>query len=153
MRTRIYGAVLIVFVSGLSIGFFVGQYVDRSRMHHLMLRGPEGIEEMITARLVRHLALDGSQTQAVRAKVTVVARQADADFRTQGDMMRARMTNLLAEIRPLLNASQQALLDRMDADDLRPGPPPGEGRGTRPLSLPPQDDRKDEPDRPLMPQH
>ena len=153
MKTRIYGALLIVFMSGLSIGFFVGQYVDRAQMHHLMRGGPVGVEAMITGRLVRHLDLDGAQTQAVRAKVGVVIKQADAEFRRQGDTMRVRMTTLLAEIRPLLNASQQALLDRMDADDLRPGPPPGEGRGGPPSAPPPQDDHKDDPDRPLMPQH
>jgi len=135
MKTKIYGALLLVFVSGLGIGFILGQFFDRTRMHHLMQRGPERVEEMITDRLARHLDLNESQTQAVRAKVGMAVRQADVELRRQGDVMRARMTTLLTEIRPLLNATQLKVLDRMDADDLRPGPPPHEG--TRPPPPPP----------------
>ena len=126
--TMIYGTLIIVFVSGLSLGFFLGQYADRTRMHHLMQRGPERLEEMITSRLTKHLELDKGQTEAVRGKVALVVKQSEAEFRKQGDVMRARMTNLLAEIRPLLSASQQTLLDRMNADDLRPGPPQADHR-------------------------
>jgi uncharacterized protein YneF (UPF0154 family) len=124
MKIKIYGALVIIFVSGLSIGFFLGQYVDRTRMHHLMQRGPERVEEMITDRLVRHLDLDVTQTEAVRNKVGQVVSQAEGELRRQRDVMRGKMAHLLTEIRPLLNASQQQILDRMDADDLRPGPPP-----------------------------
>jgi len=133
----IYATLMIVFVSGLSLGFFLGQYVDRTRMHHLMQRTPDRLEEMITSRLTKHLDLDKGQTQAVREKVGIVVKQSEAEFRKQGDVMRTRMTNLLAEIRPLLNASQQSLLDRMDADDLRPGPPPPPQEGPRPPLPPP----------------
>jgi hypothetical protein len=135
MKMKFYGVFLVIFASGLTIGYFLGQYVDRIRMHHLMQQGSQRIEAMISDRLIHHLDLDTTQAQAVRAKVEVVIVQAESEFRRQGDMMRSRMTNLLAEIRPILTVSQQAILDRMDADDLRPGPPPGEGRGDR--SLPP----------------
>ncbi len=124
MKTKIYGALVIVFVSGLGLGFFLGQYVDRARMHHLMQRGPERVDRMITGRLARHLDLDEAQEREVRAKVAIALKEVELDFRRHGEVMRERMTKLFLEIRPLLNAAQQKILDRMDADDLRPGPPP-----------------------------
>ena len=124
MKTKIYGALLIVFLSGLCAGFFGGQYYDRARVHYMMQRGPEHFEAMLMERLARQLDLDKAQKPEIRAKVVVVVNEMDAEFRQRGDGMRARMMRLLTEIRPLLNAAQQNILDRMDVDDLRPGPPP-----------------------------
>jgi hypothetical protein len=142
MKAKLYGALVTVLLSGLCIGFFLGQYYDRSRMHRLMQRGPGRIEMMITDRLVHHLDLNGAQEQAVRAKVALAVRQADEELRQRGDVMKARMTALLVEIRPILSAPQQDILDRMDVDELRPRPPPPEGgrppprEGQRPLPPP-----------------
>ena len=124
MNTKIYGALLIVFVSGLSIGFLLGQYVDRTRVHFLMQRGPEQLEGMLMERLARQLNLSSAQKPEVHAKVGVIVLELENEFRQRGEGMRSRMTRLLTEIRPLLDPEQQKILDRMDADDLRPGPPP-----------------------------
>jgi len=71
---------------------------------------------------------------AVREKVAAVVNEIEAEHHKRGDEMRARMTRLLVEIRPLLHESQQKILDTMDAEDLRPGPPfPPPPDGARPL--------------------
>ena len=136
MKTRIYCAFLIVFVSGLCAGFFGGQYYDRARVHYMMQRGPARLEEMLMGRLARQLDLDSQQKPAIRAKVAAVANEMDAEFRQRGDDMRTRMMRLLREIRPLLNTVQQGILDRMDVDDFRPGPPPPRD-GHHPPPFPP----------------
>lgn len=115
---------LILFVSGLCVGFFAGRYHERVRMHQLMQRGPERLEEMILHRLSEQLHLDPGQQQAVRERVALMTREAECQMRERGEVMRKRMTRLLEEIRPGLTPSQREILDRMDADDLRPGPPP-----------------------------
>lgn len=126
MKMKLYGALLIVFVSGLCAGYVLGQHVDRLRMRHLVQRGPERMEMFISERLNRHLGLDDVQKREVQVKVAAVIQQAHEDMNRQGEMIRARMTGLLTDIRPLLNPAQQRILDRMDIDDLRPGPPRGE---------------------------
>lgn len=131
MKMKIYGALLIVFISGLSTGFLLGQHVDRTRMHFLMQRGPKQLEGLLMERLARQLNLSPVQTPAIHAKVSLVVNEVEHEFRQRGEVMRSRMTRLLADIRPLLDPEQQKILDRMDADDLRPGPPPPR-RGHRP---------------------
>lgn len=123
MKTRIILALLLVFLSGLVIGFVSGQMVDRWHMRNMVMHGPAQFEGMVTERLARLLDLDADQKRVVGNRVGEAVRQADREFRERGHLMQMRMRRLLEEIRPLLKPEQQVKLDALDVDDLRPEPP------------------------------
>lgn len=123
MKAKLYTALLVVFISGLCIGFFAGQYLDRQRVHHLMQRGPERIERVMIDRLASQLDLDAKQRQFVAGRVGALARAMDEEHRLRGQAVRERMLALLTDIRPVLNPGQRTILDTINVDDLRPRPP------------------------------
>ena len=120
MKTKIWLALVIVFLSGLIIGFFAGQQFEHHHIHRLMSRGPEHFEQELMTRLTKGLALSEAQVPLVREKVKTVAQASGQSCREQKTIMRERMTNLLKDIRPLLGENQQRALDELDVDMLRP---------------------------------
>ena len=145
MKTKILLALVVVLVSGLVIGFLAGQEFAMRRIHRFISGGPAPFEQMLVARLTEILGLSKDQIPSVREKVSVVTQEFERDFRQHGDVIRVRMTQLMNDIRPLLNDAQQRVLDKMDVDDLRPGPPPhgpreGKDSFLRPPSFPPPEE-------------
>jgi uncharacterized protein YneF (UPF0154 family) len=143
MKIRLLLALIVVFLSGLIIGFFAGQDFAKRQIHQFIKGGPEPMEHMLVSRLTELLGLSRDQIPAIQEKVVLVTRSFQEDRVKHGEIIRARMTELLNDIRPLLNETQQRILDKMDADDLRPGPPPrppmGKGDFRHPLPPPPDD--------------
>lgn len=124
MKTKLYIALIIVFLSGLAIGFVVGQQANHWQIQRLLRQGPKPLEQMLTDRLAQKLALTPGQVAEVRNKVTLMIEEMDLARRTEGEAIQARMRRLLEDIRPLLNPAQQTPLDDLRPDDLRPDPPP-----------------------------
>jgi len=138
MKTKIWLPLAIVFSSGLIIGFFAGRQFEHHHIHRLMSRGPEHFEQELMTRLTKGLALSEAQIPLVHEKVKIVARASEQSCREQKTMMRERMTNLLKDIRPLLDENQQRIVDELDVDALRP-----RHRGaTEPSTNPPRTDSR-----------
>lgn len=139
MKTRILLAAIIVLLSGLIIGFFAGQEYAERRINRFIRGGPDPFEQMLTARLTVMLRLNRDQITAVREKTRVVMQEFEKEARARDSVVRSRMTQLMKDIRPLLDENQQRILDGMTVDDLRMGPPrepPRAVNGLRPPTGP-----------------
>jgi hypothetical protein len=142
MRKNIYLAMLVILVSGIAAGFFAGRHYAEQRFHRMIKEGPQRLEELLTERLVQALKLSREQMPAIREPVRRLAEDFEAGFKTHRAGMEKRAEQMFAEIRPLLDPSQQNILDHMTAEDLRPRPP-----------RPPRDDHRPPPPPPPPPPH
>lgn len=136
MKTKFGIALLLLFASGLALGFFGGRAWEQARFQTILRAGPPRIEDWVMSKLDERLELTGEQQPAVREIVRRTAAEIHR-IRDEGrKAFHACWEKALVEMRPGLTESQQARLDAMDADDLRPRPfkgapppePPTEGK-------------------------
>jgi hypothetical protein len=139
MKTKTYVAMLVILASGIIIGFHLGQYWAERCVRQMMSKGPEHLEQMMVRRLSEKLSLTEHQIPPVRERVRLLTEGLERSFQEHRKIVDDRVVGLLQDIRPFLNPEQQHVLDRMGADDLRPGPPLPHDKGPR---MPPPGGRR-----------
>lgn len=134
MKTKFWIALLLLFASGLALGFFGGRAWEQGRFRAILRAGPPRIEDWVMGKLDERLELSDAQRPAIQEIVQRTAAEIHR-IRDEGrQAFHACWEQALAEIRPGLTEGQQARLDAMDADDLRPRP----FKGAPPPEPPPE---------------
>ncbi|HOW98064.1 MAG TPA: hypothetical protein P5567_05170 [Kiritimatiellia bacterium] len=122
MKTKFWIALLLLFASGLALGFFGGRAWEQARFHAILRAGPPRIEDWVMNKLEEQLKLTDEQLPVIREIVQRTAAEIHR-IRDEGrQAFHACWEKALVEIRPGLTEDQRARLDAMDADDLRPRP-------------------------------
>lgn len=137
MKIKTMISLFVVFTSGLIIGIFAGQFILHLRFQHIMQKGPQEIEQYFLRQLTQKLDLRTEQLPAIEQVTKGTAVIMETTRKQTLEHITNTVNNMLKNIRPLLDAKQQAILDTMDESDLRPGPPP------LPPRMSPSTDRKD----------
>jgi hypothetical protein len=133
-KSRLVAGVVIVlvFLAGVAVGFFVHHAIPRRGFGGLAIGGPPpgprpGVKGWMLERLDRDLDLSPEQ----RARIDTVLTRRESDLRTLMSEARPRFETIAArtrgEIQAVLTPAQQekfeAITKRIDAKREGPGPP------------------------------
>ncbi len=116
-------SLLIVFISGLVIGVFAGQFILHLRFMHIMRKGPQKIERFFLRQLTDKLSLTDQQIAAVEPITRDTVFHIDNLRKQSMATAEEKVDEMLRSLRPFLDEKQQAVLDTLTAKDMRPGPP------------------------------
>jgi hypothetical protein len=115
--------ILLVFASGLIIGASAATIIIAQQFRYAM-RHPNEIPTRLTARLTRRLNLDASQSDQVRALLTVRLAHLQQVRQQVQPQVRAELRGFHEDVRKLLNPTQQTKWDTMFDDLMENWMPP-----------------------------
>ena len=119
-RTKLWLAVMVVFLSGLIIGGLGGMTLAKYHIKQMIRQGPKEMHHMVLRYLNRELDLSEEQKRAVKKVMAGVQKSAVELQKQYRPQMKKMMDTALDEIRPLLTPEQQTKLDRIKAEGLMP---------------------------------
>ncbi len=122
IRTKMWIATVVVFLSGIVVGFYAGQMYLHWRVEKTIRRGPAALQEYMLKRMTLYLHPTADQVQPLQEVLRRVARQVE-QRREKGMAEQWTMTKQeLEQMQPSLTPPQRQVLERMKLADLLPGP-------------------------------
>ena len=116
MKTwKVWLSIILIFVSGLSIGFIGGLQTAKMGAIRAFQKGPAGIQHIVLRRLTRQLDLSAEQQKGVDQILSSLQQQLTGIRDEQKPRISAILDTGFQQIRAQLNPDQQAKLDEMRA--------------------------------------
>jgi hypothetical protein len=122
IASKMWIAMVVVFLSGGVVGFFGGQMYLHWRVERMLRRGPVALQEYMLRRMTLYLHPSVDQSRALNDVFGRVAQQ--VDLRREKGIAEewTAIKQELQQMQPPLTPQQQQELDRMNFNDLLPGP-------------------------------
>ena len=129
---------VLLFISGLAIGFFGASMIMRNNVRRFVEKGPAHMNERIVRYALRDMDITGDQRAAIEAIVEETTPELNRISTEFGDTLETIATDQFDRIKALLDDDQVRVLeDRMQRirermrhrRDGRPGRRPGARRG------------------------
>jgi len=111
-KTRIWIAMVLLFVSGIAVGFFGSNLLLRRQVNEFVGRGPSGMHTRVVQRALRDLELTPEQ----RREIDLIIEETEPKLHLLGDELHRTMDSTLNEqherIKAVLTDEQRADFER-----------------------------------------
>ena len=111
-KTRIWIGMVLLFMSGIAVGFFGSGMVLRKNVRSFVEKGPAHMNSRIVRRALRDMDL----TEDQRAEIDRIVNETTPEMRRLsiafGDTLETLATNQFDSIKAVLNEEQAEILDR-----------------------------------------
>lgn len=132
-KTRIWIGMVLLFISGIAVGFFGSGLVIKKHVREFVQKGPAHMNARVVGRAIRGMDLTDEQRAEIEAIVentTPEMRRLSTEF---GDSLETLATTQFESIKALLDEEQGKVLEqRMEEIRKRMGKRRGGRRGHRP---------------------
>lgn len=124
MKKNISVTMIVIFISGLVIGFIGGQMHFHWRLLQIQKNGPQVLRTFLIKQFQDQLDLLPEQLPAVEQAVQRGTEDLDRYRKAHGAEVWARIKQIVSDVRPTLSPQQQLQLDQLQLEDILPGPGP-----------------------------
>ena len=111
-KTRIWIGMVLLFISGIAVGFFGSGLVMRKHVREFVQKGPSHMNARIVGRAIRGMDLTDEQ----RAKIDAIVEEASPEMRRLssefGDSLETLATTQFDNIKALLDEEQAKILEQ-----------------------------------------